>query len=267
MSLPLTDKKSGMLKIRTLIVDDEQLARERVLNLLKNDPDIAIIGECGTGNEAIEMIRVESPDLVFLDVQMPDGNGFDVLESVDLHQMPIVVFVTAYDQYAIRAFDVHALDYLLKPFDQPRFDQALVRAKSEVVLRNNTNVNQKLLSLLEHIESHKKHVDRILVKSAGRVFFLRFDEIDWVESAGNYVKLHVGPDSHLLRETMSEMERKLGDEKFVRIHRTAIVHVDRIKELQPWFNGEYIVLLTNGAKLMASRGYRRKLSELFHEHA
>jgi two-component system LytT family response regulator len=173
--------------------------------------------------------------------------------------------VTAYDQYAIRAFDVHALDYLLKPFDQNRFEQALVRAKSEVVLRNNTNVNQKLLSMLEHIESHKKSLDRILVKSAGKVFFLKFDEIDWVESAGNYVKLHVGSESHLLRETMSEMERKLGDEKFVRIHRTVIVNLDRIKELQPWFNGEYIVILNNGIKLTASRGYKKKLSEVFQE--
>ena len=267
MSLPQTNKQPGILKIRTLIVDDEQLARERLLNLLRADPDMTIIGQCATGSEAIQAIKEQSPDLVFLDIQMPDGNGFDVLESIDLHQMPVVIFVTAYDQYAIRAFDVHALDYLLKPFDQSRFEQALIRAKSEVVLRNNTNVNQKLLSLLEHIESNKKHMDRILVKSAGRVFFLRFDEIDWVESAGNYVKLHVGSESHLLRETMSEMERKLSGEKFVRIHRTAIVHIDRIRELQPWFNGEYIVLLTNGEKLTASRGYKKKLSELFHEHA
>jgi two-component system, LytTR family, response regulator len=266
MISPQTPKQPGMLKIRTLIVDDEQLARERLLNLVKSDPDMTVIGECSTGNEAIQAIKEHSPDLVFLDVQMPDGNGFDVLESIDLHQMPIVIFVTAYDQYAIKAFDVHALDYLLKPFDQARFESAVVRAKSEVVLRNNTNVNQKLLSLLEHIETNKKHMDRILVKSAGRVFFLRFDEIDWVESAGNYVKLHVGTESHLLRETMSEMERKLGTEKFIRIHRTAIVNMDRIKELQPWFNGEYIVLLTTGDKLTASRGYKRKLSELFHEH-
>lgn len=254
-----------MLRIRTLIVDDEQLARERLLSLLGGDPDIEIIGECSSGKEAIAAIKTESPDLVFLDVQMPEGDGFEVLESVDFHTMPIVVFVTAYDQYAIRAFDVHALDYLLKPFDQQRFEQALVRAKSEVVLRNNTNVNQKLLSMLEHIESHKKNLDRILVKSSGKVFFLKFDEIDWVESAGNYVKLHVGSESHLLRETMSEMERKLGNEKFVRIHRTVIVNLDRIKELQPWFNGEYVVILNNGIKLTASRGYKKKLSEVFQE--
>jgi len=254
-----------MLRIRTLIVDDEQLARERLLSLLEGDPDIEIMGECSSGKEAIAAIKTESPDLVFLDVQMPEGDGFDVLESIDFHTMPIVVFVTAYDQYAIRAFDVHALDYLLKPFDQTRFEQALVRAKSEVVLRNNTNVNQKLLSMLEHIESHKKELDRILVKSSGKVFFLKFDEIDWVESAGNYVKLHVGSESHLLRETMGEMERKLGNEKFVRIHRTVIVNLDRIKELQPWFNGEYIVILNNGMKLTASRGYKKKLSEVFQE--
>lgn len=258
-------KEAAMLRIRTLIVDDEQLARERLLSLLEGDPDIEIMGECSSGKEAIAAIKTESPDLVFLDVQMPEGDGFDVLESIDFHTMPIVVFVTAYDQYAIRAFDVHALDYLLKPFDQTRFEQALVRAKSEVVLRNNTNVNQKLLSMLEHIESHKKELDRILVKSSGKVFFLKFDEIDWVESAGNYVKLHVGSESHLLRETMGEMERKLGNEKFVRIHRTVIVNLDRIKELQPWFNGEYIVILNNGMKLTASRGYKKKLSEVFQE--
>lgn len=256
-----------MLRIRTLIVDDERLARERLLSLLEGDPDIEVIGECTSGKEAIAAIKTESPDLVFLDVQMPEGDGFEVLESIDFHSMPIVVFVTAYDQYAIRAFDVHALDYLLKPFDQNRFERALIRAKSEVVLRNNTNVNQKLLSMLEHIESHKKNLDRILVKSSGKVFFLKFDEIDWVESAGNYVKLHVGTESHLLRETMSEMERKLGNDKFVRIHRTVIVNLDRIKELQPWFNGEYIVILNNGIKLTASRGYKKKLSEVFQEQS
>ncbi|GJQ20776.1 MAG: DNA-binding response regulator [Bacteroidia bacterium] len=254
-----------MLRIRTLVIDDERLARERLLSLLEGDPDIEIIGECATGKEAIAAITRESPDLIFLDVQMPEGDGFEVLQSIDLHQMPIVVFVTAYDEYAVRAFDVHALDYLLKPFDQTRFERALIRAKSEVVLRNNTNVNQKLLSMLEHIESHKRHPDRILVKSSGRVFFLKFDEIDWVESAGNYVKLHVGHDNHLLRETMAQMERKLEGEKFVRIHRTAIVNVDRIKEIQPSFNGEYAVTLTNGTRLTASRGYRKKLSESLQE--
>ena len=246
-------------------MDDEPLARERVLSLLTGDPDIEIIGECGTGKEAIHAIKTDSPDLIFLDVQMPEGDGFEVLQSIDLHKMPIVIFVTAYDQYALRAFDVHALDYLLKPFDQSRFEKALVRAKSEVVLRNNTNVNQKLLSLLEHIESNKKHSDRILVKSAGRVFFLKFDEIDWIESAGNYVKLHVGPESHLLRETMNEMEKRLGSEKFVRIHRTTIVNVDCIKELQPWFNGDSIVILTNGTKLTASRGFKKRLSSVHQE--
>ncbi|HLE32216.1 MAG TPA: LytTR family DNA-binding domain-containing protein [Bacteroidota bacterium] len=266
MAIAPLQRKDGSLRIRTLIVDDEQLARERLQILLKDDLDIHVIGECATGKDAVEVIRNESPDLVFLDVQMPEGNGFEVLESVDFHKMPIVVFVTAYDQYAIRAFDVHALDYLLKPFDHARFEKALVRAKSEVVLRNNTNVDQKLLSLLEHIESNKKHLDRILVKSSGRVFFLRFDEIDWIESSGNYVKLHVGSESHLLRETMTQMEQKLEAGKFVRIHRTTIVNIDRIKELQPWFNGDYIVLLLNGTKLTASRGYKKKLSEMFHEH-
>lgn len=255
----------AVLRIKTLIVDDEALARERLLALLQGDPDIEIIGECTTGKEAITAIAEHSPDLVFLDVQMPEGDGFEVLQNIDLHQMPIVVFVTAYDEYAIRAFDVHALDYLLKPFDQTRFEKTLVRAKSEVVLRNNTNVNPKLLSMLEHIESHKKHPDRILVKSSGRVFFLKYDEVDWVESSGNYVKLHVGQEGHVLRETMAEMERKLSQERFVRIHRTAIVNVDRITEVLPAFNGESTVVLNNGTRLTASRGYRKKLTDVLQE--
>lgn len=255
-----------MLQIRTLIIDDEELARDRLRTFLSRDSDIEIVGECGDGKEAIAAIQNQTPDLIFLDVHMPEADGFTVLKNIDHHKMPIVVFVTAHDQYAVRAFDVHALDYLLKPFDKARFERALIRAKSEVVLRNNTNVNQKLLSLLEHIESAKKqHADRILVKSAGKVFFLKFDEIDWVESAGNYIKLHVGHESHLLRETMGEMERKLGDDRFVRIHRTAIVNLDRVKEVQPWFNGEYIVQLNDGTKLTASRGYKKRLSEAFQE--
>lgn len=254
-------------KIRTLIIDDEPLARERLRSLLKSDPEIEVIGECANGQQAIESIRSESPDLVFLDIQMPEGNGFEVLEHLDLERMPIVVFVTAYDQYAVRAFEVHALDYLLKPYDQARFEKTLGRAKAEIALRKTSQASQKLLSLLEGMESKKAQVDRLLIRSAGKVFFLRVDEIDWVESSGNYVKLHVGNDAHLLRETMNEMERKLNKEKFIRIHRSTIVNLDRIKEIQPWFNGEYVVILQNDSKLTASRGYRKRLSEVFSVHS
>ncbi len=260
------EQAKPMGKIRTLIVDDEHLARERLRSLLQGDPHIEIIGECANGQQAINSIRSESPDLVFLDVQMPEANGFEVLENSDLERMPIIVFVTAYDEYAVRAFEVHALDYLLKPYDRDRFEKALRRAKTEATLRRTTQASQKLLSLLEGMESKKPQVDRLLVRSAGKVFFLRADEIDWVESSGNYVKLHVGTDSHLLRETMSEMERKLNGEKFARIHRSTIVNLDRIKEIQPWFNGEYVVFLRNGTKLTASRGYRKRLSEVLNVH-
>lgn len=253
-------------KVRTLIVDDEPLARERLKSLLKGDPDVEITGECANGQQAIENIRNESPDLVFLDVQMPEANGFEVLENLDLGRMPIVVFVTAYDQYAVRAFEVNALDYLLKPYDRDRFEKALGRAKSEVALRRTTQASQKLLSLLAGMESKKPQVDRLLIRSAGKVFFLRVDDIDWVESSGNYVKLHVGNEAHLLRKTMSEMEHKLNGEKFARIHRSTIVNLDHIKELQPWFNGEYVVFLRNGTRLTASRGYRKRISEVLNVH-
>jgi len=250
------------VKIRTLIVDDEPLARERVRALLAEETDVEVVGECRDGLEAVEAIRRDTPDLVFLDVQIPEIDGFGVIERVGVDKVPVIVFVTAYDQYALQAFEVHAVDYLLKPFDQDRFQKALARARQSVQLRHGGDVNERLVALLEDLKSPQGHLERLVVKSSGRLFFLRAEEIDWIESSGNYVSLHVGPESHLLRETMNGIEAKLDPARFIRIHRTAIVNIDRIRELQPLFHGEYDVVLRTGTTLTLSRGYRDRLQGL-----
>ncbi len=250
------------MKIRTLIVDDEPLARERVRALLSEETDVEVVGECRDGQEAVEAIRREAPDLVFLDVQIPELDGFGVIERVGVDKIPVIVFVTAYDQYALQAFEVHAVDYLLKPFDQDRFQKALARARQSVQLRRGGDVNERLVALLEDLKTPQGHLERLVVKSSGRLFFLRAEEIDWIESSGNYVSLHVGPESHLLRETMNGIETKLDPARFIRIHRTAIVNIDRIRELQPLFHGEYDVVLRTGTTLTLSRGYRDRLQGL-----
>jgi two-component system LytT family response regulator len=248
-------------KIQALIVDDERLARKRIRSLLKNERDVEVVGECADGAEALAAIRKQNPDLVFLDVQMPEMDGFQVLQSVGADLMPAVVFVTAYDKYALRAFEVHALDYLLKPFDEDRFGEALRRAKDQVLGSSNGDLHDRLLALIEHLRSGERYVDRLLVKASGRVLFLKTEDIDWIEAAGNYVRLHVGRESHLLRETMNTIETKLDPARFLRIHRSTIVNLDRIKEMQPWFSGEYVVLLKDGTELRLSRGYRDKFDE------
>jgi two-component system LytT family response regulator len=249
--------------IRTLIVDDEPLARDRIRGLLHREADVEIIGECRDGLEAVATIRRERPALVFLDVQIPELDGFGVVNSLEEGEMPVTVFVTAYDQYALQAFEVHAVDYLLKPFDEDRFRKALDRARAAVGARNGgSGVNEKLLALLADLKAPPGHPERIVVKNAGRLFFLRADEIDWVESSGNYVNLHVGHESHLLRETMAGIESRLDPALFIRIHRTAIVKIDRIKELHPLFHGEYEVVLRDGTRLTLSRGYRDRLQGL-----
>ncbi len=251
------------MKIRTLVVDDEPLARDRVKRFLRDETDIAVIGECGDGAEAIKAIRQEKPELVFLDIQMPEKNGFEVIKSLDAKSIPAVVFVTAYDQYALQAFDVHALDYLLKPFNRERLHRAVNRAREHIENRNRGALDQRLISLIADLKTEKKYLERLVVKSVGRVFFLRIDEIDWIEAAGNYVKLHVGRESHLIRETMNGIETKLNPDKFLRIHRSTVVNIDRIKELHPMFSGDYSVILRNGAELPLSRNYRERFIELF----
>lgn len=250
-------------KIRTVIVDDEELARDRIQTLLELQPDVEIVGVCTDGPSAVEMIDRVQPDLVFLDVQMPGMDGFEVVENLERTKMPAVVFVTAHDAHALRAFEIHALDFLLKPFDQTRFEKALERARGQLSQTKGTTVlDSRLVTLLEELHEERKYSERLIVKSSGRVFFVRTEEIDWVEASGNYVKIHTKSDAHLLRESMKNMEAKLDPKTFVRIHRSAIVNIDHIKELEPWFHGEYIVIMRDGTRLTASRVFSDRLSAL-----
>jgi two-component system LytT family response regulator len=257
----MTAPEGRMKKIRTLVVDDEPLARERLTSLLSAEQDIEVVGQCRDGEEAVTAIVDHSPDLVFLDVQMPAMNGFEVIDAVGPERMPLVIFVTAYDQHALRAFQVRALDYVLKPFDRERFQEALQRARAHIQRDETGDLGRRLLALVKDLRRDQPKTDRLVVKSGGRLFFLRADEIDWIEAAGNYVRLHVGTTSHLLRETMNAIEGRLDAEKFFRIHRSRIVNMERIQEMQPWLNGEYAVVLRTGTRLTLSRGYREKLQE------
>jgi two-component system LytT family response regulator len=253
-----------------MIVDDELLARSAIRMLLKDDPEIQIVAEAGSGPEAVELIVHNSPDLVFLDIQMPGMNGFDVLESLGTINIPVVIFVTAFDKYAVKAFEVHALDYLLKPFDDARFGQALRQAKSHIEQGELNRLTQKLFALLEYRDEkvaelphdRPRYLTRLMIKSASRIFFLKVDEIDWIGAEDYYVKLHVGRKSHLLRETMNELETKLDPDKFVRIHRSSIVNMDRVKEMHPHFNSDYLVILQDGTELKLSRSRKEQLQSL-----
>jgi two-component system, LytTR family, response regulator len=253
-----------MRKIRTIIVDDEPLAREGIRLLVRNDAPIEIISECANGREAVRAIDKYGPDLLFLDVQMPEMNGFDVLNRINIAQMPTVIFVTAYDNYALQAFEAQALDYLLKPFSDERFYRTLARAKTQIEQNRIKEQNQKLKALITAYKSRQlpdtsaPH-ERLIIKSAGRVLFLDAPEIDWIEAADYYVLLHVGKKSHILRETMTELEAKLDPQKFIRIHRSIIVNIERVVELQAHGYGDYLVTLRNGAKLKLSRRRRKEL--------
>ncbi|HEU4386898.1 MAG TPA: LytTR family DNA-binding domain-containing protein [Blastocatellia bacterium] len=250
------------MKIRTLIVDDESIARDRVRRFLGSEPDIEIAGECGNGLEAVQAIRSLTPDLVFLDIQMPEMNGFEVLKTIGGDNLPAVVFVTAYDQFAIKAFEVHALDYLLKPFNKDRLRRAVRHAREQIKHGRSGSVDDRLLALLQDIKDGQKYLERLVVKSSGRVYFLKTGEIDWVEASGNYVTLHVGRETHLLRDTMNSLEGKLDPAAFLRIHRSRLINIDRIKELHPLFNGDYTVVLRDGTELTMSRTHRDRLLKL-----
>jgi two-component system, LytTR family, response regulator len=255
-------------RIRALIVDDEPIARQGLHTLLAAETGIEIIGQCGNGREAVKVIREQSPDLVFLDVQMPKMSGFDVVAELGAANMPAVVFVTAYDQYAIRAFEIDAMDYLLKPFDQERFQKTIDRIRSHFRQGSFSELNKSLSTLLTRLDqSEQKYIERIVIKSGGRIFFVNVDEIDWVEAAGNYVRLHVKDKSHLLRETMDAMSAKLAADRFLRIRRSLIVNIGQIKVLQPLFKGEYQITLQDGTQLRSSRRYRDQLNPLLGESA
>jgi two-component system LytT family response regulator len=249
-------------KTRIVIVDDEPIAREGIRTQLLRDASVEIVAECGDGLEAVETIRELAPDLVFLDVQMPGMSGFDVMQSIGIDVVPAVIFVTAYDKYALQAFDVNAVDYLLKPFDAERFQKAFQRALSQIQRSTTATINENLKALLATIKPDARYLDRIVVKSKGRIFFLPVTEIDWIESADNYVSLHAGRETHLIRETLTSLESKLNAQEFLRIRHSAIVNVKRIRELRPLFKGEYEIVLQNGTKLTSSRRYRRHVEEL-----
>jgi two-component system, LytTR family, response regulator len=249
-----------MTQIRTILVDDEPMARERVRSLLAGQPDIEIVAECADGPQAVAAIERHAPQLVFLDVQIPVFDGFDVLRAVPPDRMPLVVFITAYDEYALRAFEVHALDYLLKPFESGRFYSTLERARDLIERQRAGDLGRKLLAMVQDLRPEgSQPADRLVVKSAGRIFFVRLDEIDWIDAAGNYVRLHVNGETHLFRETMNAIEKRL-DSRFVRIHRSHIVNADRIKELLP-NDGEHTVVLQGGVRLTLSRSYKGRLQE------
>jgi two-component system LytT family response regulator len=259
-----------MERIRTLIVDDEPLAREGIRVLLARHAAFEIVGECGNGVTAVQAVRERKPDLLFLDVQMPQMNGFEVLERIAAEGAPVVIFVTAYDQYALRAFEHHALDYLLKPFDDERFEQTLERAATQIRQREAHRLGRRMLALVEDwrngpprpdavASEDSSYLTRFSVKSAGRVFFFKVSEIDWIEAADYYIKLHVGGATHLLRESLTRLERRLDPQRFVRIHRSTIVNLERIRELRCVAQGEYRVCLTDGTELRLSRSRKQRL--------
>jgi two-component system LytT family response regulator len=255
-------------RIRALIVDDEPAARAAIRTLLADDAEVRVVGECADGRAALQAIRNEAPDLLFLDVQMPEMDGFALLRELAPTELPVVVFVTAYDQYALHAFDVHALDYLLKPFDDQRFRASLARAKQQVRQGRLGALSQELLALLDGGGRPAggggggrdgQYLKRLVIKSGGRVTILGVKDIDWIEAEGDFVKIHTGRAWHLLRETMKQLETQFDPARFVRIHRSTIVNVERIKELQPYFRGEYVVILHDGTSLKLSRGYKDHL--------
>jgi two-component system LytT family response regulator len=257
-----------MKMIKAIIVDDEPIARRNLEALLKDDPDIEVVGLCSTGADAVKLIRKNPPDLLFLDIQMPETDGFAVLKKINASCIPAIVFVTAYDQYALKAFETHALDYLLKPFSDERFAVTLDRAKSQIRQRAAAELSRKLRALLsEHAAQQQPaagetFVERFLVKQGNRVFFVKAEEIVWIEATDYCVSLHAGTKVHILRETMSDLENKLDPAKFLRIHRSAIVNLQRIKEVQTKSGGEYVVVMKDGTQLKLSRGRRDQLETL-----
>jgi two-component system, LytTR family, response regulator len=247
------------LTIRALIVDDEPLARERIRTLLLAEDDIEVVGECADGCSAISAIREAEPDLVFLDVQMPEVDGIGVIREVGAEAMPAVVFVTAYDQFAVQAFDAHAVDYVLKPFDEERFRTAVQRARQSLRSRSpDVDFDSRLAALLDDLR-RPRFLERIAVKTGGKIVFVRTEDMDWIGAEGNYARIHTGARTYLLRETMNMLETRLDPNRFLRIHRSTIVNTHAIVELEPLFQGDYVVVLRDGTRLTSSRGYRSNL--------
>ena len=247
------------MSIRALVIDDEPLARRTVRRFLKNHPDMEVAGECGDGESAVNWILREDPDLVFLDVQMPEMDGFEVVRHVGTARMPATIFVTAYDRYALKAFDANAVDYLLKPIEAERFARALTRARERIGQGPGGDAAVRLTAILDRVTAQSEYAERLPVAENGRILFVKTEEIDWVEAEGNYARLHVGARHHEIRETLTSLGYKLNPRDFVRIHRSTIVNVHRIKEIHPWFHGHHVVLLENGRELRMSR-YQRDVA-------
>jgi two-component system, LytTR family, response regulator len=247
------------MSIRALVVDDEPLGRSAIRRFLGKHVGVEIIAECGDGESAVRAIRERKPDLVFLDVQMPEMDGFQVLSEVGANEMPVTIFVTAYDRYALRAFDANAIDYLLKPIGKERFERALTRANHRIAGRFNCDEVHRIISTLERLAAARIYPDRLSIPKNGRVLFVATKDIDWIEAEGNYVRLHVGNRDFEFRETLTALEEKLNPSEFLRIHRSTIVNIHRIKEIQTWFHGHHRVLLENGTELRMSR-YQREIA-------
>lgn len=251
-----------MEPVRTLIVDDEPMARAHLRSLLEARGDIAVVGEAGDGNRAVELIRQLAPELVLLDVQMPELNGFEVVRSVGVERMPAVVFVTAYDQHALAAFEVHALDYILKPVNRIRFTQAMDRVVNLVRAGVPGPGSHSLARLLDELATLRSSAQRLAVKAGDRVLYLKVSEIDWIEAADDSVRIHIGRQVYQHRATMAELEDRLRGSSFMRIHRSTIVNVERIREFQPWFQGDWIVVLADGTRLQSGKRYRQRIKAL-----
>lgn len=251
------------MAIRVLIADEKQSAREKIKRILRQETDVEIVGESASGIETVSLIKKQLPDLVFLEIKMPALDGFEILRKIETDKLPFVIFVAESESFAFRAFEVSALDYLLKPFSRERLQTAVQKARRQIEHQRNGSLDRLLRSFLDKLPAGKNYPDKIMLKTAKGISFINTNEVDWIEAAGNYVKLHVKDSGYLLRETMNNIEAKLNPDKFLRIHRSSLVNIDRIKELQPLFNGDYIVILQNDAELNLSRNYHDRLQRLF----
>jgi two-component system LytT family response regulator len=249
-------------KIRAMIVDDEAPARARIRQLLKAHPDIELMVECANGRQAVEGIQRHKPELAFLDIQMPGLSGIEVCRAARSAgvPLPLVIFVTAYDEYALKAFEIHAIDYLLKPFDRQRFELALAHAREQLRKNRDLDADNRLTALLRDLKPRTG--ERLVFRQNGRVVFVQMNSIDWLEADGNYVRIHTGSESHHFRDTLAGLEAQLPADKFLRISRSILVNLDRVKEMQPLFYGDYVVILQNGSRLNLSRSYRGRLEAL-----
>ena len=256
-----------MTPVRVAIADDEPLARERLRGMLKEREGYAIVAECNDGVEAAAALARHDIDLLFLDVQMPGLDGFQILESADASPLPIIVFVTAFDDYALRAFDVSALDYLLKPFDRDRFERTLARVEERLTTRRAPGIPEELRELLRSLSATAtpSHVSRFPVRTNGEIYFVRVEDVDWINAEGNYVALHTAGRTHLVRDTIKSLETRLDPAKFMRVHRSAIINVDRLRKLQPYFHGEYVITLQDGTTLTSSRSHSERLRALLEQ--